>query len=137
MSKAIENLQAAYQQAVTGRPKVGGFPYFIETLSRAGITHNICSLPSCQSIFITKHGNVVMPGIPLLTDVADVPVFNRDALLEALRTDYSGKSRFSEFLHAVWNAGVIRYDVDFIGRTAAFYGAGNERYVESYPSVEL
>ncbi len=137
MSKAIENLQAAYQQAITGRPKVGGFPYFIETLSRAGVRHNICSLPSCQSIFITKQGNVVMPGIPLVKDVTDVPVFNRDALLTTLQKDYAGNSRFSEFLLAVWNAGVIRYDVDFIGRTASFYGAGNERHVESYPSVEM
>jgi hypothetical protein len=36
MSKAIENLQAAQQRAMAGRPKVGGLPYLVETLRRAG-----------------------------------------------------------------------------------------------------
>jgi len=36
MSTAIERLQSAQQQAMAGRPKVGGFPYLAETLRRAG-----------------------------------------------------------------------------------------------------
>jgi hypothetical protein len=36
MSKATENLEAALQRGMAGRPKVGGFPYLAETLRRAG-----------------------------------------------------------------------------------------------------
>lgn len=44
---------------------------------------------------------------------------------------------FPEFLLATWRAGVVRYDVDFIARTCAYYGCHGEEYVESYPAVEL
>jgi uncharacterized protein YbcV (DUF1398 family) len=35
MSKAIENLETAFQRAMEIRPKVGGFPYLAETLRMA------------------------------------------------------------------------------------------------------
>ena len=54
MSKAVENLQSAQQRAMAGRPKVGGFPYLAETLRGAGVTRNLWSLPSCQSLYLTK-----------------------------------------------------------------------------------
>jgi uncharacterized protein YbcV (DUF1398 family) len=66
-----------------------------------------------------------------------VPVFDRDALIRALRTDQAGESTFPEFLAASWRAGVIRYDVDFNARTVAYYGCTGEEYVESYPSIEV
>ncbi len=50
MSKAIENLKAAQQRAMAGRPKVGGFPYLAETLRSAVVTRNRWALPSCQSV---------------------------------------------------------------------------------------
>jgi uncharacterized protein YbcV (DUF1398 family) len=137
MSKAIENLQAAQQRAVAIRPKVGGFPYLAEALRQAGVTRNLWSLPSCQSIFLTNDGPVVMQGTPLVSGTADVPAFDREALIQALRTDQGGKSTFPEFLAASWQAGVVRYDVDFTARTVAYYGAHGEQYVESYPAVEL
>jgi uncharacterized protein YbcV (DUF1398 family) len=59
MSKAIENLEAAQRKAMAIRPKVGGFPYLAEALRQAGVTRNIWSLPSAQSLFITKEGSVV------------------------------------------------------------------------------
>ena len=62
MSKAIEALQAAQKRAMAGRPKVGGFPYLAETLRGAGVKHNLWNLPSCQSIYLTKEGPVVMQG---------------------------------------------------------------------------
>jgi uncharacterized protein YbcV (DUF1398 family) len=67
MSKAIQNLQAAQQRAMAGRPKVGGFPYLAETLRRAGVTRNLWSLPACQSLFLTKDGPVVTqgPSVPI------------------------------------------------------------------------
>jgi len=137
MSVAIENLQSAQQRAMADRPEVGGFPYLAETLRRAGVTRNIWSLPSCQSLYLTEKGTVVVQGSPLVTGMADVPPFSRDALITALRIDQAGNSTFPEFLLATWRAGVVKYDVDFAARTCTYYGAGEEKYVESYPAVEV
>ena len=137
MSEAIENLQAAMQRAAVGRPKVGGFPYLAETLRRAGVTRNVWSLPACQSVFLTEKGPVVMRGQPLVSGAADVPPFDREALIKALRTDQAGESSFPEFLEASWRAGVVRYEVDFAARTVTYQGCDGEEYVEAYPAVEI
>lgn len=135
MSKAIENLKSAMKQAMAGRPKVGGFPYLAETLRRAGVTRNVWFLPSCESVYLTIHGTVVDQGTPLISGMADVPRFDRDALIAALRKDQAGESTFPDFLSASWQAGVLRYEVDFLKRTVSYYGANGEEYVESYPPV--
>lgn len=137
MSKAIENLQAAQQRAMAGRPKVGGFPYLAETLRLAGVTRNVWFLPACQSLYLTNLGPVVTLGSPLVSGAADVPPFDREALIAALRTDQAGKSTFPEFLAATWRAGVVRYDVDFAARKVAYYGSNAEEYVEDYPAVQV
>jgi uncharacterized protein YbcV (DUF1398 family) len=137
MSKATENLEAAQRRAMAGRPKVGGFPYLAETLRRAGVTRNLWFLPACQSLFLTDDGPVVIQGAPLLSGTADVPAFDREALITALRIDQAGNSTFPEFLAASWRAGVVRYDVDFAARTVAYYGCNGEEYIEAYPSVDV
>jgi uncharacterized protein YbcV (DUF1398 family) len=86
---------------------------------------------------LTNDGPVVTQGTPLATGTMDVPLFNREALISALRTDQAGGSKFPEFLAASWRAGVIRYDVDFTARTVAYYGCNGEEYVEAYPAVEI
>jgi uncharacterized protein YbcV (DUF1398 family) len=130
MSEAIENLEAAQRKAMAIRPKVGGFPYLAETLRQAGVTRNIWSLPSAQSLFITNEGAVVTQGTPLVSGTVDVPPFDREALIAALRTDQAGNSTFPEFVAASWRAGVVRYDVDFSARTVSYYGCNGEEYVE-------
>jgi len=137
MSKATDNLMDAQQRAMRGRPKVGGFPYLAETLRAAGVTRNHWYLPSCQSLFLTTDGPVVHQGAPLVSGIADVPVFNREALIRALRTDQAGEGTFPEFLMATWKAGVVHYDVDFIARTVTYYGCLGAAYVESYPAVDV
>jgi uncharacterized protein YbcV (DUF1398 family) len=137
MSRAIETLQAAQRRAMAGRPQVGGFPYLAETLRQAGVKRNLWSLPSCQSFYLTKEGPVVMQGTPLVSGAADVPAFDREALIRALRTDQAGESTFPQFLMASWNAGVVRYDVNFDARTVIYYGCNEEQYVEGYPAVEV
>jgi uncharacterized protein YbcV (DUF1398 family) len=137
MSKAVENLQAAQKRAMAGRPKVGGFPYLAETLRRAGVIRNVWSLPSCQSLYVSSDGSVVTMGTPLVTGTSDVPGFNREALIVALRTDQAGQSTFPEFLAASWRAGVVRYDVDFAARTVTYCGSNGEEYIEDYPAVEI
>ena len=106
-----KNLQTAQKHATTIRPNVGGFPYLAETLRRAGVTRNISSLPACQSIYLTGKGPVVMQGQPLVSGAADIPVFDREGFIKALRIDQAGESTFPEFLTASWRAGIVRYDV--------------------------
>ncbi len=137
ISKAVETLQAAQKRAMAIRPKVGGFPYLAEVLRQAGVTSNLWFLPSCQSLYLTKLGPVVFQGAPLISGMQDVPPFDREALIKALRIDQAGKSTFPEFLTASWRAGVVRYDVDFGARTVAYYGSNDEKYVEEYPEVML
>ncbi len=137
MSRAIENLEEAMKRAADIRPKVGGFPVLAETLRRAGVTRNVWNLPSCQSMFLTDYGPVVMQGAPLQSGAMDVPAFDREALIRALRIDQTGESTFPEFLAASWRAGVVRYDVDFAARTVGYYGCNGEEYVEAYPAVEI
>jgi uncharacterized protein YbcV (DUF1398 family) len=137
MSRAIANLEAAQRRAMAGRPKVGGFPYLAETLRRAGVKSNVWFLPSCESLYLTDEGSVVVQGTPLLSGAADVPRFDRDALIQALRVDQAGESTFPEFLLASWQAGVVRYDVDLAARTVTYYGCHDESYVEPYPAMEI
>ena len=135
MSEAIEKLQETFGRAMANRPKVGGFPYLAECLRRAGVTRNIWSLPACQSLFLTELGAVVMPRTPLVSEAADVPAFDREALIAALRIDQAGESTFPEFLAASWRAGVVSYDVDLAARTVTYCGALGEQYVEAYPAA--
>jgi uncharacterized protein YbcV (DUF1398 family) len=137
VSKAIENLRAALDHAMAGRPKAGGFPYLAETLRRAGVTRNLWFLPACESLYLTNDGPVVIQGSPLVSGAVDVPAFNEQALITALRIDQAGNSTFPEFIKASWAAGVVRYDVDFAARTVTYYGCAGEQYRESYPAVEV
>lgn len=136
MSKAVENLMKALQFAMSIRPKVGGFPYLAEALRKSGIIKNIWHLPSCQSIYLTQYGSVVSQGTPLVTTTVDIPPFDREALITALRIDQAGQSSFPEFLKASWEAGVVNYVVDFEKRTVIYYGVLGESYYENYPAVE-
>jgi len=126
VSKAIENLQDAQQKAMAIRPEVGGFPYLAEVLREAGVARNIWFLPARQSLYLTQDGPVVTLGTLLVSGTADIPPFDREALVKALRTDQAGQSTFPEFLAASWRAGVIRCDVDFAGRTVAYHGCNGE-----------
>jgi len=137
VSKAVDNLTEAMTVAEAGRPRVGGFPYLAEVLRKAGVTRNVWSLPSCQSLFLTKDGPVIMQGAPLVTGAVDVPAFDGAALIEALRVDQAGESTFPEFLNASWRAGVVRYDVDLEVRTVAYQGCNGEEYKENYSAVTV
>ncbi|MEI9812744.1 MAG: DUF1398 family protein [Acidobacteriota bacterium] len=137
MSKAIDRLHAVLQKGMAERPAVGGFPYLAEALRQAGVRRNIWILPACQSLYLTELGPVVIPGSPLIGAMAEVPPFDPEALITALRTNQAGQSSFPDFLEDAWKAGVVRYEVDFAGRTVTYLGPDGEAYVESYPSVEV
>lgn len=108
-----------------------------ETLRRAGVTRNVWVLPACQSLYFTKQGTVLTQSQPLLSGITEVPPFNQEALIRALRTDQAGESSFPEFLRASWAAGVVRYEVDLLSRNVTYYGCCDEVYVESYPEVKV
>jgi uncharacterized protein YbcV (DUF1398 family) len=132
-----KQLQHAIEFALANKPAVGGFPFLAECLKQAGVTHNLWSLPSAQSVYVMAGGSIVNQGTPLMTGIAQVPEFNQEALIQALRTDQAGESTFIQFLFAAWQAGVVHYDVDFVARTVTYYGVNKESYTESYPAVEV
>lgn len=137
MRALTEKLSEAQKYAMSIRPKVGGFPVLAEIMRQAGFQLNRWSLPSCQSVYLTKEGAVVQQGQPLATGIHEVPKFDREGLIRAIRRDQEGNSTFPEFLQAAWNAGVIGYDADFIGRKVIYYGVNGESYLEEYPAVEV
>lgn len=137
MSVAQQNIRDAHAFAMSIRPKVGGFPYLAEVFRQAGVTHNRWSLPSCQTIYITSLGSVVQQLPPLVVGAADIPAFDRDALIRALRVDQAGESTFPEFLQATWQAGVVGYDVDFVERHVTYVGVNGETYIEAYAAVTV
>ena len=132
-----EKLTNAQKYAMSIRPKIGGFPVLAEVLRQAGIQMNRWSLPSCQSIYVMKEGSVVQQGTPLVTGTLEIPKFNRDALITAIRADQAGLTTFAEFLQSTWMAGVTGYDADFMARKVIYYGVNGENYLEEYPAVQI
>src|SRR4051812_14615236 len=137
MTQYASKLIEAQMYAMSIRPKVGGFPVLAEVLRQAGVRMNRWSLPACQSVYFMKDGAVVQQGTPLVTGAHDIPTFDREALIAAIRADQEGRSSFPEFLNAAWQAGVIGYDADFSSRKVTYYGAAGESYLEEYSAVEL
>lgn len=137
MNGLTEKLTEAQRYAMSIRPKVRGFPVLAEVLRQAGVQTNRWFLPACEAIYLMKEGSVVQQGTPLVTGTHEIPEFDREALIYALRADQEGRSTFPEFLQAAWEAGVVGYDVDFTGRKVIYYGAYGESYLEEYPAVEV
>jgi uncharacterized protein YbcV (DUF1398 family) len=73
------------------RPSVGGFPHLAQILKEAGVLRNEWHLPSCQSLYVTLFGPVVMQGTPLVSGAIDVPPFNEAALISVLLKRISNK----------------------------------------------
>lgn len=137
MSINTGKLIAAQKLAMSIRPAVGGFPVLAEVLRQSGVLKNHWTLPACQSVYVMETGNVIQQGVPLVTGLVDVPKFDREALINAIRFDQNGEGTFPEFLEATWKSGVVGYEVDFIERKVTYYGASGESYVEEYPAVEV
>lgn len=137
MSSLVDKLTEAQKFAMSVRPKVRGFPVLAEVLRQAGVVMNRWALPSCQAVYVMKEGSVVQQGTPIVAGREEVPPFNREALIKALRDDQEGRTVFPAFLTHAWQAGVIGYDVDFSARKVTYYGVNGESYMEEYPAVEV
>lgn len=136
-SKAVDNLLAAQKFAIGIRSKTDGFPYLAEALRKFGISRNIWNLPSCKNIYLTKYGSVVCQGTPIDITTVNIPPFNREALIKVLRNNQANQRTFPEFLKALWEAGVVRYEVDFEKRKVTYYGLSDQIYSVNYPAVEI
>ena len=106
MSTITATVQNAQRRAAEIRPKVGGFPVLAEVLRQAGIHRNEWTLPAAQTLYLTDAGAVVEPATPLISAMSEVPAFDRDAVIDALRADQAGHTTFPQFLTALWTAGV-------------------------------
>ncbi|MCV7024271.1 DUF1398 family protein [Mycolicibacterium novocastrense] len=137
MSAAIANLQAAQRDAVARRPPVQGFPHLAETMRRAGVRINTWWLPAMHSLYETDLGPVCIQDVPLVDGMSEVPPFNQEALVAALRADQAGETSFREFAAAAWRAGVLRYVVDLENRTCTYFGLHHRSYVEHYAAVRI
>lgn len=137
MSTIIEKVAAATTRGALVRPKVGGFPYLAEAMRQAGITKNSFDVPSMSMVYVTAEGNLLQPGPPMFTEATIVPPFNEAALVTALRADQRGETEFSDFVTAIFNAGVVRFEVDTVARVCTYFGAGGTHYREEYAAVAL
>jgi uncharacterized protein YbcV (DUF1398 family) len=137
MSTLIDTVQNAQRRAAEIRPVVGGFPVLAEVLRKAGIRRNEWALPAGQTVYVTDAGAVVQPSTPLISAISEVPAFDRDAVIDALRADQAGHTTFPQFLAAVWSAGVTGFVVDLEQRTVTYRGIDDATFVESYPAVEI
>jgi uncharacterized protein YbcV (DUF1398 family) len=137
MSTLTDTVHNAQRKAAALRPAVGGFPVLAEVLRQAGIHRNARTLPAGQSVYVTDTGAVIEPAMSLVSEMSDVPAFDRDAVIDAIRADQAGHTTFPEFLAAIWNAGVTSYVVDLDQRTVTYAGIDDRTYVESYPAVEI
>jgi uncharacterized protein YbcV (DUF1398 family) len=137
MSTAIDVVQTAQQHGAAIRPATDGFPVYAEALRRSGIRAYVCTVPAASSLFVTDAGPVLSQGAPLVDGLHDVPAFDQDMLLAAIRRDKAGELTYRELLDALWAAGCVRYELDLAARTCTYLGIAGERYVERYRAVEL
>lgn len=70
-----------------------------------------------MSIYLMEDDNLIQQGTPLCSGTHAIPTFNQGALIMAIRKDQNGETTFSGFLQAIWDAGVIGYEVNLIART--------------------
>jgi uncharacterized protein YbcV (DUF1398 family) len=133
----VETVTAAQARGARLRPAVGGFPYLAESLRQAGITHIAVTVPSWTTVLTTTTGSVIQQGTPMFEGPLDVPAFDQDAFLEALRADQEGRMAFPDWMEATWRAGVTWYEVDLEAHTCTYRSPSGESYVEDYLAVEL
>lgn len=137
MGATAESIARALDYAATIRPQVRGFPYLAEALRRAGVTGYHFDVASASTVYTTSAGAVLQAGVPIRHGMVEVPPFDREALIDALRTDQAGESTFAEFIENAFAAGVYRFVVDTGARTCTYFSPNDQRYVESYPAVNL
>ncbi len=137
MSNPQEKIAEAYRWTLVNRPSENRFPYLAEALRQAGVLKYVVNLPSGQTIYFTREGNVASQSEVLLKGMALVPSFNQESFIAVLRKTQAGEITFPEFLKGSWENGVVEYKADLNARKVYYNGASGEQYVEDFPAVEL
>lgn len=135
MSTTLQSIREALEYAAANRPKVGGFPYLAEALRRAGVTGYFFDVASASTVYTTSAGAVLQVGAPIREGMVELPPFDKEALVRALRADQAGETSFPEFIENAFDAGVYRFAIDTGARTCTYFAPDNQHYVESYPAV--
>lgn len=135
MSETVKRVLAALNTISRLKKQENHFPYLADQLYRAGVFSSTWTLPSCQAIYVTDTGNMVIPGEPLFSGPMEVSPFSEEKLRSAIREDQKGESAFPVFLTRIWAVGVVSYRVDFAERVVTYYGAQGDEWEESYPAV--
>lgn len=133
----IEQIRMAQQRGAARRPAVRGFPYLAESLRRAEVTRIAVTVPSRTMVLTTPRGSVVQQGDPMFDGSVEVPPFDRDAFVAALRAEQEGRITYPEWLTATWHAGVTWYGVDLERHTCTYRSPDGDSYVEEYAAVDL
>lgn len=133
----VDSIAGAQARGAAVRPAVGGFPYLAQSLRQAGVTHIAVTVPSWTTVLSTAAGSVVQQGTPMFDGAREVPAFDRDRFVAALRADQEGHISFPEWMNQTWDAGIVWYEVDLEARQCTYRAPGGESYVEEYPGVDL
>lgn len=136
-SDLVATVSSALARGAAVRPEVNGFPYFAEALRAAAITTIETSIAAGGSVYHLAGGSVAQSFEPIAKTAVAVPSWDETALIAAIRADQAGRSTFTEFLRAAWNAGVTGFRVDLTERTCTYVGTAANTYVETYPAVTL
>jgi uncharacterized protein YbcV (DUF1398 family) len=137
MTSPLLALQKAQEFAFNNKPLEGGFPFLAECMRRAGVRRNTWYLPACTSVYEMENTTLVTQMPSLIQSMVEVPMWNQDTLIAAIRTDQAGQTQFVEFLQAAFAAGVLRYEVDFEDCSVTYYGVRDVCYKEIYPKVNV
>jgi uncharacterized protein YbcV (DUF1398 family) len=130
-------ITSAQARGAAIRPKVAGFPYLAESLRLAGVVRIEVTVPSWTTVLTTTDGSAVQQGTPMIDGTVDVPPFDREAFITALRSEQAGEITYPEWMKATWQAGVAWYAVDLGARTCTYRSPAGDTYVEDYPAVDL
>lgn len=133
----VETITRAQERGAAIRPTAGGFPYLAESLRRAGVTRITVTVPSWTTVLATARGSVVQQGTPMTAATTEVPPFDLDAFVAALRANQEGHNTYPEWMEATWRAGVVWYEVDLAARTCTYHSPAGDTYVEDYPAVDI
>lgn len=135
MSETITRVLAALNVGSRLQKQENHFPHLADQLYRAGVLSCSWTLPSCQAMYVTVTGSVVISGEAMFSDPVEVAPFSEEKLLYAIREDQKAGSAFPVFLTRIWAAGVVSYRVDFAERMVTYYGSQGDEWRESYPAV--
>jgi uncharacterized protein YbcV (DUF1398 family) len=109
------------------------FGEVVGRLDKAGIESYIANMLVPNKIYYAGNEAHEVP-LNLKIERKVAATFNRDNVVQAIRTIQANKIGYQEFLKRIMDAGVIFYIVFIKGRKAIYFGRNGEHYIEEFPS---